>query len=53
MRVAVRLKKPAAGFPARALFFDCEIMQVFCPTGQELFLRAAAGLAASAFYSNP
>jgi hypothetical protein len=37
MRVAVRLKKPATGFPARALFFDFEIMQVFCPTGQELF----------------
>jgi hypothetical protein len=37
MRVAVRLKKPAAGFPARASFVDIEFMQVICPTGQELF----------------
>jgi hypothetical protein len=37
MRVAVRLKKPATGFPARACIFDVEIMQVICPTGQELF----------------
>jgi hypothetical protein len=37
IRVAVRLKKPATGFPARASFFDFDIMQVFCPTGQELF----------------
>jgi hypothetical protein len=31
------IKKPATGFPARASIFDIEIMQVFCPTGQELF----------------
>src|SRR5664279_2651112 len=38
MRVAVRLKKPAAGFPARACdenSCDVEHMQVICPTAQE------------------
>jgi hypothetical protein len=36
MRVAVRLKKPAAGFPARALdesFCDVELMPMICPVG--------------------
>jgi hypothetical protein len=38
MRVAVRLKKPAAGFPARALdenSCDAELMPVICPTVQD------------------
>jgi hypothetical protein len=37
MRAAVRLKKPAAGFPARALDENCddELMPVICPTAQE------------------
>jgi hypothetical protein len=40
MRVAVRLKKPAAGFPARALeenSCDAELMPVICPTEQDIF----------------
>ncbi len=39
MRAAVRLKKPAAGFPARAHDENCDdkLMPVFCPTAQDIF----------------
>jgi hypothetical protein len=51
MRIAVRLKKPATGFPARAIFFDVEHMPVICPTGQ-VFLRPDLALHQSSLASH-
>jgi hypothetical protein len=47
------IEKARGRFPGAGFIFDIEFMQVICPTGQELFLRAAADLLADAFHSNP
>jgi hypothetical protein len=53
IRVAVRLKKPAAGFPGAGFgIFDVGIMQVFCPTGQELFFETMVASGRSADHAN-